>query len=53
VCLSKAYGYAPAGKIGPANYLAIIFAGIWAWLLWGEVPDNLRQSNATKEILKV
>ncbi len=41
VCLSKAYGYAPAGKIGPANYLAIIFAGIWAWLLWGEVPDNL------------
>lgn len=41
VCLSKAYGYAPAGKIGPANYLAIIFAGIWAWLLWGETPDNL------------
>ncbi|MFO1373402.1 MAG: DMT family transporter [Agitococcus sp.] len=41
VCLSKAYGYAPAGKIGPANYLAIIFAGIWAWILWGETPDNL------------
>lgn len=41
VCLSKAYGYAPAGKIGPANYLAIIFAGIWAWILWGEIPDNL------------
>lgn len=41
VCLSKAYGYAPAGKIGPANYLAIIFAGIWAWILWGEIPDHL------------
>ncbi len=41
ICLSKAYGYAPAGKIGPANYLAIIFAGIWAWLLWQEVPDTL------------
>jgi drug/metabolite transporter (DMT)-like permease len=39
ISLSKAYGYAPAGKIGPANYLAIIFAGFWAWLLWGEVPD--------------
>ena len=38
--LSKAYGYAPAGKIGPANYLAIIFAGIWAWFLWGETPDR-------------
>ncbi|PTQ90701.1 EamA domain-containing membrane protein RarD [Agitococcus lubricus] len=41
VCLSKAYGYAPAGKIGPANYLAIIFAGLWAWLLWDERPDRL------------
>ena len=41
ICLSKAYGYAPAGKIGPANYLAIIFAGVWAWLLWQEVPDTL------------
>ncbi|HQV23284.1 MAG: DMT family transporter [Moraxellaceae bacterium] len=41
ISLSKAYSFAPAGKIGPANYLAIIFAGIWAWLLWNEVPDNL------------
>ena len=41
VSLSKAYAYAPAGKIGPANYLAIIFAGICAWLLWGEKPDLL------------
>lgn len=40
ISLSKAYSYAPAGKIGPANYLAIIFAGIWAWILWGEVPDH-------------
>lgn len=40
ISLSKAYAYAPAGKIGPANYLAIIFAGIWAWVLWGEKPDS-------------
>jgi drug/metabolite transporter (DMT)-like permease len=39
ISLSRAYAYAPAGKIGPANYLAIIFAGIWAWFLWGEKPD--------------
>ncbi|MFZ3194503.1 MAG: DMT family transporter [Moraxellaceae bacterium] len=37
--LSTAYRYAPAGQIGPANYLAIIFAGFWAALLWQEYPD--------------
>ena len=41
VCLSKAYGYAPASAIGPANYLAIVFAGVWAASLWGEYPDSL------------
>jgi drug/metabolite transporter (DMT)-like permease len=41
ICLSKAYSYAPAGQIGPANYLAIIFAGIWAAGLWHEYPDGL------------
>lgn len=39
LCLSQAYSYAPAGKIGPANYLAIIFAGIFAALIWQEYPD--------------
>ena len=38
--LSTAYKLAPAGKIGPANYLAIIFAGLWAALLWQEYPDG-------------
>lgn len=41
ICLSKAYSFAPAGQIGPANYLAIIFAGIWAATLWHEYPDTL------------
>lgn len=40
LAMSKAYSLAPAGRIGPAAYLAIAFAGIWAWLLWGEVPDQ-------------
>lgn len=39
--LSTAYRYAPAGQIGPANYMAIIFAGIWAAILWQEYPDTL------------
>lgn len=37
--LSNAYSLAPAGQIGPVNYIAIIFAGIWGFLMWHEVPD--------------
>lgn len=36
--MSKAYVLAPPGKIGPLSYLAIVFSGIFAWVLWGEVP---------------
>ena len=38
--MSKAYGLAPPGLIGPFAYLAIVFAGIIAWLRWGEAPDT-------------
>ena len=41
VIMSRAYGLAPPGLIGPVAYLAIVFAGIIAWLLWGETPDSL------------
>ncbi|WAJ39890.1 DMT family transporter [Pseudomonas sp. GOM7] len=41
VIMSRAYGLAPPGLIGPVAYLAIVFAGLIAWLLWGETPDNL------------
>ena len=37
--MSNAYKLAPAGQIGPVNYSAIVFAGIWGFLLWNEVPD--------------
>ncbi|WP_137819217.1 DMT family transporter [Pseudomonas sp. 2FG] len=39
IIMSKAYGLAPPGLIGPFAYLAIVFAGIIAWLRWGETPD--------------
>ncbi|WP_122899938.1 DMT family transporter [Acinetobacter sp. B51(2017)] len=39
--LSNAYKLAPAGQIGPVNYIAIIFAGIWGYLFWRELPDGL------------
>lgn len=38
--MSYAYKLAPAGQIGPVNYIAIIFAGIWGYSLWGETPDH-------------
>lgn len=38
--MSYAYKMAPAGQIGPVNYIAIIFAGIWGYLFWQETPDN-------------
>ena len=38
--MSYAYKLAPAGQIGPINYVAIIFAGTWGYLLWNEVPDH-------------
>lgn len=39
--LSHAYKLAPAGQIGPVNYIAIIFAGIWGYVFWQELPDGL------------
>jgi drug/metabolite transporter (DMT)-like permease len=39
IIMSKAYGMAPPGVIGPFAYLAIVFAGVIAWLRWGETPD--------------
>ena len=38
--MSYAYKLAPAGQIGPVNYIAIIFAGTWGFLFWDEIPDH-------------
>lgn len=37
--MSTAYKLAPAGQIGPVNYIAIVFAGLWGYVFWHEVPD--------------
>lgn len=39
LCLTRAYALAPANRIGPITYLAIVVAGGYAWALWGETPD--------------
>ncbi|MGC3820687.1 DMT family transporter [Acinetobacter sp. G11] len=40
IFMSNAYKLAPAGQIGPVNYIAIIFAGIWGFIFWQEIPDH-------------
>ncbi len=47
IVMTKAYSLAPPGMIGPVAYLAIVFAGIIAWLRWGETPELLSMIGAT------
>ncbi|MFT0211154.1 DMT family transporter [Pseudomonas sp. F1_0610] len=39
ITMSKAYTQASPTVIGPFAYSAIIFAGIFGWMRWNEVPD--------------
>ncbi|HRY28539.1 MAG TPA: DMT family transporter [Elusimicrobiota bacterium] len=41
LCLTRAYGLAPASQIGPFIYATVVFAGLWDWFLWGQLPDGL------------
>ncbi|MDF2180677.1 DMT family transporter [Neptuniibacter sp. CAU 1671] len=35
--LSRGYGLAPAGQLGPYTYASVAFAAFFGWLLWDEV----------------
>jgi drug/metabolite transporter (DMT)-like permease len=39
--LTRAYALAPAARIGPFTYSTVVFAALFGWLLWDEVPDGL------------
>jgi drug/metabolite transporter (DMT)-like permease len=39
--LTRGYGHAPAAIVGPFIYLTVVFAGLFGWGLWREVPDAL------------
>jgi len=47
IVMSRAYTLAPPGLIGPVAYLAIVFAGLFSLVLWGEVPDSTSIIGAT------
>lgn len=39
--ITAAYSFAPGREISIYDYTIVIFAGIWSFLLWNEIPDLL------------
>ena len=39
--ITAAYANAPGSEISIYDYTIVVFAGIWSFLLWGEIPDIL------------
>ncbi|MES2489879.1 MAG: DMT family transporter, partial [Pseudomonadota bacterium] len=39
LCLTRAYALAPAARVGPFTYAAVIFSALIAWLIWDERMD--------------
>jgi drug/metabolite transporter (DMT)-like permease len=37
--MTVSYQYLAVGTLAPLKYLTIVFGGIIAFLVWGEVPD--------------
>jgi len=44
--LTRAYALAPAAHIGPFTYSSVVFAALFGWLFWGEVPDAFSLAGA-------
>jgi len=38
--LTHSYSLAPAAHIGPYTYSTVIFAALFGWLFWQEIPDR-------------
>jgi drug/metabolite transporter (DMT)-like permease len=41
LCLTRAYAFAPAARVGPFIYTGPVFASLIDWLFWGTLPDLL------------
>ena len=46
IALTRAYSLAPAAQVAPFNYLVVVFAALWGWLLWSERSDALSMLGA-------
>ena len=38
--MTQAYRYAPAAVVAPFDYTALIWATLFGWLIWHELPDS-------------
>lgn len=41
ILMTRGYSHAPAAQVGPFLYAIVIFAGLFGWALWSEIPDWL------------
>jgi drug/metabolite transporter (DMT)-like permease len=41
ILMTRGYACAPAAQVGPFLYAIVVFAGLFGWALWEEVPDWL------------
>lgn len=39
LCITSAYTYAPAKEISVYDYTQVVFAAVWGFILWGQIPD--------------
>jgi drug/metabolite transporter (DMT)-like permease len=46
LALTRAYAHAPAGRVGPFIYTAVVFAALLDWVFWGALPDRLSIAGA-------
>lgn len=44
--LTLGYGLAPAARVGPFNYMNVVFAALLGIVFWGEVPSSLALAGA-------
>jgi drug/metabolite transporter (DMT)-like permease len=41
ILMTRGYAHAPAAQVGPFLYAIVVFAGLFGWALWQEIPDWL------------
>jgi drug/metabolite transporter (DMT)-like permease len=40
LCLTRAYSYASAARVGPFLYSGVVFAGVLDFVFWRTMPDR-------------
>jgi drug/metabolite transporter (DMT)-like permease len=41
ILMTRGYAHAPAAQVGPFLYAIVVFAGLFGWAIWQEIPDWL------------